>query len=405
MGRVFNLEKLHESFHVQSRKKAPGIDGVRKEHYAVGVEEKLQELSNRIRRMDYRPEPVRRAYIPKINGGRRPLGIPTFEDRIVQDRVAQVLKAIWEPEFRGCSYGYRPQRSAHDALLAVHRIISQEGTQYVVEADIKGFFNAVSHEHLMRFLEHRIADPNFLRLIRRYLKAGVMEDGVFNTSEEGTPQGGLISPVLSNIYLHYTLDLWFEKKFARTCRGKARLIRFADDFIACFEYQEDAERYYTEVQERLAMFLLEIEPSKTKLIPFGLRHSPDQTSTFTFLGFTHYLTRSQKGRTKIGRKTAGRKFRTKLQEVSERLKRLRTKGTKVMTEFVKAHLRGHINYYGVSENSRSVSSYCYQVRKLLFKWLNRRSNKKSCTWEIFGPWYQRLKMPTPKIVHSFYSNT
>lgn len=403
LGKVYSYEGLQGSFRKQSRKKAPGIDGIRKNDYEVEVEKRLTELSAKIRRMAYRPQSVRRTYIPKTNGGERPLGIPSFEDRLVQDRAAQVLSAIWEPEFRNSSYGYRPKRGAHDALKAVHDAIMQEGTRYIYEADIKGFFDNVSHEHLMKFLEHRISDPNFLRLIRRFLKAGVMEDGAFTASIEGTPQGGLVSPVLSNIYLHYVLDLWVEKKFARKSKGKVRLIRFADDFIVCFTHQEDAEQFAEEVKERLAAFELEIEPSKTKLIPFGRWMKPGEAETFTFLGFTHFLTHSRKGTVKLGRKTAGKKFRLKLQAASQKLRELRTKGTKVMVAYVAAHLRGHINYYGVSENSESLSSYCHQVERLLFKWLNRRSNKRSCKWNTFSSWYRQLKLPKPRIVHSFYS--
>jgi group II intron reverse transcriptase/maturase len=405
MGRVWNVEQLYESFRTQSGKKAPGIDGVRKEDYAEGVDEKLLHLSDELKKMAYRPPPVRRVYIPKLNGGQRPLGIPTFESRIVQDRMAKVLSAIWEPEFRECSYGYRSGRSQHQALRAVHEVITTERTEYVVEADIKGFFNHVSHDHLMRFLEHRIADQRFLRLIRRFLKAGVMEDGAFSEGNEGTPQGGLISPVLSNIYLHYVLDLWFEKRFAKTCRGIARLVRYADDYVAFFQHREDAERYYKEMQERLAEFSLEVEPTKTLLIPCGLKQSSDEKKqgTFTFLGFTHYVTKSRRGFPKLGRKTSAKKMRTKLKEVSAKLKALRTKGTNVMVSFVRLHLQGHINYYGVSENSRSLSTYCYRVRTLLFKWLNRRSSKRSCTWDTFTGWLARLSLPTPRIVHSFYT--
>ena len=242
MGLVFDPEGLHESFERQDGKKAPGVDGIRKAEYAQGLEARIAELSGRIRRMGYRPQPVRRTYIPKGDGRYRPLGIPCFEDRLVQDRLSKVLQAIWEPEFRDCSYGFRPGRSAHDALRRVAEVITNEQTQWVVEADIKGFFDHVSHAHLVRFLEHRIADPNFVRLIQRFLKGGVMEDGVFHASEEGTPQGGLVSPVLSNIYLHYVLDLWFEKSYVQACRGEAHLVRFADDFVACFQYEGPAQK-------------------------------------------------------------------------------------------------------------------------------------------------------------------
>ena len=211
MGLLAEPEGLRESFDSQPGNKAPGVDGIRKQAYAQGVEDRLATLSAAVRRLGYQPKPVRRVYIPKSNGGRRPLGVPSFEDRIVQDRLSRILQAIWEPEFRDCSYGFRPGRNAHQALARLDEIVTQERTQWVVEADIKGFFDNVGHEHLMKFLAHRIADEKLLRIVRRFLKAGVLESGVFSEVEAGTPQGGLASPVLANIYLHYVLDLWFEK--------------------------------------------------------------------------------------------------------------------------------------------------------------------------------------------------
>jgi RNA-directed DNA polymerase len=278
MGMLFDPEGLRSSFERQDERKAPGVDGVRKADYREGLEERIQELSRRVRSLGYRPKPVRRVYLPKGEGRYRPLGVPSFEDRLVQDRLSQILQAIWEPEFCECSYGFRPDRSAHDALRRVAEIVTWEGTQWVVEADIKGFFDHVSHVHLTRFLEHRIADPRFLRIIRRFLKAGVMEDGVVSASEEGTPQGGLVSPVLANIYLHYVLDLWFERRYKRSCRGKAYLVRYADDFLTCFQYEEDARRFVQELEKRLAAFDLEVESSKTRVLRFGSRARQEEVS-------------------------------------------------------------------------------------------------------------------------------
>lgn len=408
MGMLYDPEELRESFERQDGRKASGVDGVKKADYAEGLEEKLVDLSARLRRMGFRPRPVRRVYIPKGDGRRRPLGIPSFEGRLVQDRLSLVLQAIWEPEFCECSYGFRPGRSAHDALQQVADIITYEYTQWVVEADIKGFFDHVSHEHLMRFLEHRIADPNFLRTIRRFLKAGVMEDGIVEASEEGTPQGGLVSPVLANIYLHYVLDLWFEKRFKRSCKGKAHLVRYADDFIACFECEEDANRYLSEMTERLAAFDLEIEPSKTACLRFGNRANrdrrkddKDKPTTFNFLGFTHFVGKSRRGKFLVGRKTERKRFGKKLKMLAEQLRVLRVKGGKAMVEYVALHLRGHMQYYGVSGNTRSLQVYFHQALKLLYKWLNLRSQRKSVTWEVFNARIKKM-MPCPRIVHNFY---
>ena len=407
MGMLYDPEGLRDSFERQKEHKASGVDGIRKEQYGEGLDERLADLSARLRRLGYRPKPVRRTYIPKGDGRYRPLGIPSFEDRLVQDRLSRILQAIWEPEFRECSHGFRPGRSAHGALKQVAEVITNQGTQWVVEADIKGFFDHVSHAHLERFLAHRIADGNLLRIIRRFLKAGILEDGAFTASEEGTPQGGLVSPVLSNIYLHYVLDLWFEKRFARSCEGRAHLIRYADDYVACFEQEADARRFLTEMTQRLAQFDLEVEPSKTAILQFGRqamgRKARDGQGprTFSFLGFTHYVGKSRTGRFVVGRKTDAKRMRKKLKLLSERLRKLRSAGGRAMLDYTKRHLQGHIQYYGVSGNSRSVSGYVYFAAGLLFKWLNRRSQRRSLTWKRFGEVIRPL-LPTARIVHNLY---
>jgi group II intron reverse transcriptase/maturase len=407
MGLLWDPDGLRESFGRQDGSKAPGLDGVRKADYAEGVQARLEDLSARIRRLGYRPQPARRTYIPKADGRMRPLGVPSFEDRLVQDRLSHILQAIWEPEFRDCSFGFRPGRSAHDALRRMAEVITNERTQWVVEADIKGFVDHVSHAHLLRFSEHRIGDPNLIRIIQRFLKAGIMKDGVFTASEEGTPQGGLVSPVLSNIYLHYVLDLWFEKRFAKSCAGKAFLIRYADDYVACFEHEADARAFLTEMRERLAAFDLEIEPSKTALLEFGSallgrdRAQRQGPRTFSFLGFTHYVGRSRRGRVVVGRKSDGKRMTKKLEALNARLRALRSEGGNAMVAFLVRHLHGHIGYYGVSGNGRWLSSYVHFAERLLFKWLNRRSQKRSLNWRQFSRYILRW-VPKARILHDLY---
>jgi RNA-directed DNA polymerase len=387
MGMLMDPQGLHASFERQAGSKAPGIDGMRKADYAVGLPERLAELSARLRRLGYRPKPVRRVYIPKSNAGRRALGVPSFEDRLVQDRLSGILQAIWEPEFRDCSYGFRPQRNAHQALKRLAEVITLDRTQWIVEADIKGFFDHVSHYHLQRFLAHRISDPRFLRIIERFLKAGVMEDGVMSASGQGTPQGGLVSPVLANIYLHYTLDLWFEKRYAKSCRGKAHLVRFADDFVACFQREDDAKRFLSELKDRFG------DLAQAQCKREGLR----RPETFNFLGLTHFATRSRRGRFVVGRKTQRERLCKKLKELSVRLDILRTHGGRAMMEYVQQHLRGHFQYFGVSGNSRSLRQYLYASRRLLFKWLNRRSQRRSVQWDHLDG-----VLPRPRIIHNLY---
>lgn len=408
MGLLSKPEGLMHSFEAQPGNKAAGLDQVRKSDYAQDVEERIQALSAGLRSLSYRPRAVRRVYIPKSNGRQRPLGIPCFEDRIVQHRLSGILQAIWEPEFRCCSYGFRPQRNAHQALARLGEIITNEGTQWLVEADIKGFFDQVSHDWMMRFLAHRIKDPVLLRTIRRFLKAGVLESGIYTASETGTPQGGLVSPVLANIYLHYVLDVWFEKRYVSTCKGRAYLIRYADDYVACFTHEGDARRFMDEMTERLAKFGLEVEPSKTCLLRFGSRaaarchqEGDKRPATFNFLGFTHYAGKSRTGRFVLGRKSQRERIAKKLKEVGNRLSALRVQGGRAMMAYAERHLRGHVGYYAVSGNARQVRIYAYRISRLLFKWLNRRSQRRSVAWERFSKVLSGW-MPSLRIKYNLY---
>jgi len=408
MGLVSSPMELLACFDEQSGNKARGIDGVSKADYAVDVVERIKTLSSSLRSLSYRPKPSRRVYIPKSNGKVRPLGIPSFEDRIVQSQTSKILQAIWEPEFRNCSYGFRPNRNCHQALARLAEVITNENTQWVVEADIKGFFDNINHDWLMKFLEYRIKDPVFLRTVKRFLKAGIMESDVWRNDDTGTPQGGLVSPVLANIYLHYVLDLWFEKKFAKTCQGNARLIRYADDYVACFNREEEARRFMTEMQERLSQFGLEVEPSKTAVIRFGSQAGKEcgkdglkRPATFNFLGFTHYVGKSRKGRFVVGRSTQRERMSKKLHEVGKKLASLRRQGGKAMMNYARRHLCGHTAYYAVSGNARQISNYAYHISRLLFKWINRRSQRPSCNWKKFSK-VLKAWMPSLKIQHNLY---
>jgi len=339
---------------------------VRKVDYGQGLDVKLTDLSARLRRMAYRPKPAKRVYIPKGTGkGWRPLGLPSFEDRLVEDRASAILQAIWEPEFRDCSHGFRSGRSCHTALSRLNHIITVERTQWLVEADIRNFFGSVVFEHMQRFLAHRIGDKNLLRLISRFLKAGVLEEGVFHATDEGTPQGNLLSPVLSNIYLNYVLDVWFERRFARQCRGKAFLVRYCDDFVACFDFEDDARAFERQLKERLREFGLETEPTKTALMRFGTsapmlckRDGDAKPRSFNFLGFLHYLEVNRRtGKALLCRQTQGTRMCKKLNALSARLRSMLTEGTRAIRGFVLNHVRGHIQYYGIRGNHRSVSTY------------------------------------------------
>lgn len=351
---LMNEEHLWECFQRLRKNAAVGIDNVTKEEYAAELDANVVDLSGRLHRMAYHPQPVRRVYIPKPGTAKqRPLGIPCLEDKLVQSGLVRILEAVYEQDFMPDSYGFRPGRSCHQALKALSETVENKPVNHLVEADIKGFFDHVNQEWLMKFLAHRIQDKRIQRMVKRFLKAGVQEDGTLTRSETGTPQGGVISPLLANIYLHYALDLWFEKVVRRQSSGYARMIRYADDFVVCFQCERDARRFQRELIVRLEKFGLEVEPSKTRVLQFG-RHAEqdakgrgERPETFDFLGFTHYCGKSLDGkRYRMKRKTSRKKFTAKVRDFKEWLKKARTQKTAVIWEKVKAKLAGHYAYYG-----------------------------------------------------------
>ena len=405
-------ELLRECFAKLRGDAAAGIDEITKEDYAKNLEENLAALVGRLHTMSYRPQPVRRVYIPKPGTDKqRPLGIPVLEDKLVQAAMVRILEQIYEQDFIEDSYGFRPERSCHDALRALSETVERGDIEWIVEADIKGFFDHVDHDHLMRFLNHRVGDPRMQRMVKRFLISGVSEDGVFTASEEGTPQGGVISPLLANMYLHYVLDLWYERAFRKVCRGRTRLIRYADDFVVCFACQADAERFRRELVTRLAKFGLEVEPSKTKVIAFGpsaaaraRQEGKAKPETFDFLGFTHYCSRRKDGTGfRMKRRTARKRLRAKLSAFGQWLQQSRAKmKTRAIWEAARMKLAGHYRYYGVTDNFPSLQQFAHQAERLIVKWLNRRGGRRQMTWEQFRKMARRWPLPRPRIhVHFF----
>ena len=390
---------------------AAGVDKVTKQAYGEQLEENLTVLIEKLHRMAYIPQPVRRVYIPKPGSGKtRPLGIPAFEDKLVQLGLARLLAAIYEEDFIEDSYGFRPGRSCHDALRALSDAVEGGRTHYIVEADIKGFFDTVDHEWMMKFLAHRIADARIQRYVKRFLKAGIMEEGKVRDSDKGTPQGGIVSPILANIYLHYSLDLWFSRVFQKSCNGQSRLIRYADDFVVCFQRKEDATRFRQELEARLAKFGLALSPEKTKVIEFGpcaeskAKRGGGSPDTFDFLGFTHYCSRTRDGtRFRMKRTTSRKKFTAKLRAFRDWLKANRTLPTRELMGQVVSKLRGHYGYYGVTDNSRGINRFAYEVRRLLFKWLNRRGKRGCMNWEKFALFLEKYPLPSPRIMVNLFA--
>jgi RNA-directed DNA polymerase len=401
---------LLECFRELKRNKAPGIDGVTVEAYEENLSANIRDVVKRLKGKRYRPQPARRVYIPKGETSKRPLGLLIVEDKIVQMGVKKILEAIWEEDFVDVSYGFRPNRSCHDALEAVDKTIMTKPVGYVVDMDIEQFFDSVDHRWMMECLRQRISDPNLLRLIARFLKAGVMEEGKYLEVDKGTPQGGIISPVLANIYLHYVLDLWFQKRVRRAAKGYLQLTRYADDFIVCCEHREDAEAFGAKLKERLTKFGLRISEAKSRTIEFGraawqkVKAQRGRPETFTFLGFTHYCATTRRGTFRVGRKTSRKKLTQKLKALNQWLKSVRNRARlKEWWQVLRQKLIGHYRYYGISGNIRGIEVYYREAVRLAHKWINRRSQRKSYNWERYRKFLIWNPVPMPRIYHRTYT--
>ena len=402
---LINVEMLKQCHKELDGSKAVGIDKVTKAEYEEHLEENLTNLVSRLKNKAYKPLPSLRVFIPKANGKKRPLGIASYEDKIVQLAVKKILEAIYEPRFLNCMYGFRPNRGCHDAIKEVHTQLSCGHINHVVDADIKGFFDHLSHEWMMEFLKLYIKDPNLLWLINKYLKAGVMTDGVFEETEEGSAQGNIISPILANIYMHNVLTLWYKFVIKGNTFVNSFLVVYADDFIAGFQYKEDAEIYYTLLKERLRKFNLELEESKSRLIEFGRyaetnskRKYGKKPETFDFLGFTFYCGKGKRSRNFcVKLKTNRKKFQQKLKATKEWLYENRTMPVKEMISKLNLKLIGHYKYYGVSHNSAKIGAFLHFIQRYLYKVLNRRSHKRSYTWDGYIEMLKVYPLAKPKI--------
>jgi len=409
---VYAVDNLRASYYALKRKAAAGVDGVTWQQYGENLEENLKDLSERLQRGAYRAKPVRRTYIPKPDGRQRPIGITALEDKLVQRAVVEVLNIVYEQDFCNFSYGFRPGRSQHIALDALTVGIMTRKVGWVLDADLRAFFDTLSHEWLIAFIEHRIADRRIIRLIRKWLKAGVLEEGKRIRKEEGTAQGGSISPLLSNIYLHYVLDLWVQWWRNHHARGDVIIVRYADDFVLGFQYRFEAECFLAELQQRLARFKLRLHPDKTRLIEFGRyaasnreRRGDRKPETFNFLGFTHICGKTRNGVFTVFRKTIRKKWHAKLKEVYVELRRRMHTPIPEQGAYLRAVIGGHIRYYGVPLNSRAISSFRHAVHRLWFKVLCRRSQKTRITWDRMGKlaehWFPPARICHPQPLNRF----
>jgi group II intron reverse transcriptase/maturase len=401
-------ELLRVSYFALKRSATPGVDGMTWHEYGHDLEERILDLHGRVHRGAYWAQPSKRAWIPKADGRQRPLGIAALEDKIVQQAVKTVLEQIYEEDFLGFSYGFRPGRSCHNALDALWVGVMQRKVGWVLDADIRGFFDAIEHEWLLKFLEHRIADRRILRLVRKWLRAGVSEDGKWSRTTVGTPQGSVISPLLANVFLHYVLDLWVNQWRKRQARGEVIIVRYADDFVMGFQHRDDAERCLRALRKRLVEFGLELHPEKTRLIEFGRyaaerreKRGEGKPETFNFLGFTHGCGTTRKGAFTIKRKSIAKRLRTKLQEIKMQLVRCMHRPVAELGKWLRSVVRGWMNYHAVPGNIRSLDQFRTQTARLWLHVMRRRSQKgRKWVWERFERLIQRW-LPKPKILHPY----
>lgn len=407
---LVNVELLRDSHRLLSRRASPGVDGVTAREYERDLEGNIRGLHERLRAGKYRAQPVRRIYIPKGDGTRRPIGIPAYEDKIVQRAVATVMEAVYEADFLGCSYGFRPGRKAHEALEEVWRHAMGRRVNWVLDTDIEGLFDNIDWTWLREFIRRRIRDGGILRLVGKWLHAGVLEEGRRKEPEAGTPQGGVISPLLANIYLHNVIDLWVEGEVRKRARGEVKLVRYADDLVILFEHREDAEWVGRELRERLAEYKLRLKEEKTRLIPYGRKVWEDwqggrgpKPPTFDFLGFTHVCGADRKGWYVVKRFTARKRLKRVLRVLTEWCRRNRHREVSVQARELGLRLRGHYNYYGITGNGRQLQRVAYFVTLAWWKWLSRRSQRGRLSWEAFSDLLRRNPLPKARVVHSVYA--
>lgn len=397
-----NYDSLLSEHIRQNPKKAKGIDGISKEDYGKNLEENLKNLVSNMKKFSYRPKPVLRTYIPKPNGDLRPLGIRSYEDKLVQGVMGDILTQVYEPRFLECSYGFRPGRGQHQAIKKINDLIMHKRVNYILDCDIKSFFDNVDHSWLVKFLEHDIADKNFIRYIVRIIRSGIVEDGIYRKSEKGVAQGELISPVLSNVYLHYVLDLWFEKRIKKELKGEAYLVRFADDFVIMFEHEEEACKVYSKLEERLKEFGLELAKEKSRILPFGRNSKSDET--FDFLGFNHFNSKTRRGYYSVGHKVAKKKVKMFKARLKEWLKNNRNvlKFVELMNK-LNIKLTGVYRYYGINGTMPYLRALHSHALFTTFKWLNRRSQRKSFTLDKFLRVWNVMIRPPRIYVNIWYA--
>jgi group II intron reverse transcriptase/maturase len=408
MHHIYNLSMLREAYYGLKRDAAAGVDGETWREYGEDLERNLEELSARLRRGAYRAKPVRRVYIAKADGRMRPLGVTALEDKIVQRATVEVMNAIYETDFLGFSYGFRPGKGQHNALDALYVGILTKKVNWVLDGDISSFFDGIDHEWLVKFIEHRIADQRVVRLIRKWLNAGVLEEGRWKSSEEGTPQGGSASPLMANIFLHYVFDLWVHQWRKTKARGDIIVVRFADDFVVGFQHRSDAERLHKDLEERFDKFKLRLQPEKTRLIEFGYfaasnrrRRGQGKPETFNFLGFTHICGKKRSnGMFTVYRRTISKRNRAKLKEIKTGLRRRMHEPVPQVGKWLKTVVEGHNRYYGVPTNEQSLSSFRFHVARQWFRSLRRRSQKTKLTWERMYRLIDRW-LPPPRIHHPY----
>ena len=401
LAHLMDVRALERAYRGMRKDAAVGVDGVTKDDYGQDLERNLQDLHERMKAKRYRHQPIRRVHIPKGQGKTRPIGIAAFEDKLVQDVIREVLEAIYEQDFLDCSYGFRPKRSAHDAIRTLDRIVHRGEVSWILEADVLSFFDSLDRKKLKEMLEIRVADGSLLRLIGKCLHVGVLDGVELSTSKSGTAQGSVLSPLLGNVYLHYVLDLWFEQEVKLRLRGRATLVRYCDDFVIGFEFEDDAQRVMAELGERLERFGLALHPDKTRLIPFRRPPAGQKggkgPATFDFLGFTLYWARSSKGRWGMFCKTRSASLRRAIQSVYQWCRRHRHHSVKDQHAALTRRIQGHFNYFGVSGNFRRLLLVVDEAKRSWYKWLCRRSQRTRLTWERFTDLLRDFPLPRPRI--------